>query len=427
MISLGCLALGTFLYSLALTYRSIVILFIGRALFGYGGARILTRKFFAKFIHVQYKIFYSAVLVGVTGVAMTFGPGLSALLETIIDSTVATNTKLKHFAEESSEVQDQMIENITGFKILGMKFARVNYVTLVTFVIFLILIVLFIIYYEDAPAKEDFSAKDAGTNSIRKPSHDQSVDQYERKMSEIKGIALLPGDQISSRYKQEERKNQFDEWKNKLTSAQKFFTDGQTYYVCLYFLIIKAIQECIIVESPAYIVNAYNHTTALSGLIFFLFTFFTLPAALTPSLLKKKFEDRKMLTIFSILLLIAMLIKIQYIAGLYPFALFIAGSCLVLGFALSVETCCSSIITKVISEKKANSFWNAGLMAGLIDTLGRVAGSTSITIISFSVETPNLDNYLFPIWFGVFFCVASCLYFMYSRLDTKSYFRFETR
>ena len=52
MISLGCLASGAFLYTLALTYRSIVILFIGRGLFGYGGARILTRKFFAKYIHI---------------------------------------------------------------------------------------------------------------------------------------------------------------------------------------------------------------------------------------------------------------------------------------------------------------------------------------------------------------------------------------
>lgn len=86
LISLSCLGTGAFLYTLALTYRSIVILFIGRGLFGYGGARILTRKFFTKYIHIQHRILYSSILVGVTGMAMTFGPGLSALLETIIDS-----------------------------------------------------------------------------------------------------------------------------------------------------------------------------------------------------------------------------------------------------------------------------------------------------------------------------------------------------
>ena len=36
--------------------------------------------------------------------AMTFGPGLSALLETIIDSKEATSTKFKHFADEPAEI-----------------------------------------------------------------------------------------------------------------------------------------------------------------------------------------------------------------------------------------------------------------------------------------------------------------------------------
>ena len=48
-------------------------------------------------------------------------------------------------------MKEEMIEHITGFKILGMRLARVNYVTMVTFVIFLILIVLFILFFEDVP------------------------------------------------------------------------------------------------------------------------------------------------------------------------------------------------------------------------------------------------------------------------------------
>lgn len=48
-------------------------------------------------------------------------------------------------------MKEEMIENITGFKILGMRLARVNYVTMVTFVIFVILIILFILFFEDVP------------------------------------------------------------------------------------------------------------------------------------------------------------------------------------------------------------------------------------------------------------------------------------
>lgn len=418
LISLGCLAAGTFFYTLALTFRSLPILFLGRCLFGYGGGRILTRKFFSKEIHIQHRIFYSALLVGFTGMAMTFGPGLSALLETIIDSELAKHTKLKTFSHEPAEKQDEMIEHITGFKILGVKFARVNYVTGVTFILFVILIILFIIFFQDTPKKtaEELEAE----KNKKETSHNNNAYQ----ISDIKGMMFLPQDKKSSKYKQDEREQKFENWKSKMQQAQKYFTDAQTYYVCFFFFVIKAIQECIIVETPAYIVNAYNKTSALSGLIFFLFTFFTLPAALTPSLLKKKLEDRKMLTISSILLILALLIKVQYTKDIYPIGLFIAGSCLVLGLALAVETSCSSIITKVISEKKAASFMNAGILAGLIDTLGRVTGSTSITIISFFLEIPQMDWVLYPAWLAVFACIVLCLFFMYGRLDTKSYFRF---
>lgn len=173
--------------------------------------------------------------------------------------------------------------------------------------------------------------------------------------------------------------------------ATKYFTDKQTYYVCLYFFVIKAIQECIIVESPSYIIKNYEYTSVVSGLICFLFTMFTLPAALAPSFLKKKFEDRAMLKLCSYILLAAIIIKIQFSKSLYPFGLFITGSCVVLSLALSVETCCSSILTKVISEKKAKGFMNAGLLAGLIDTLGRVTGSTSITIITIFIDYKYLN------------------------------------
>lgn len=416
IISLICLMLGAFLYTWALTFRSVYVLFAGRILFGYGGGRILTRKFFSREISISHRVYYSALLVGFTGVAMTFGPGLSALLETIIDDQLATHTKLKHFKEESADVQDMLVEHITGFKIAGMRFARVNYVTGVTTILFLLLLIYCIIFFEDTPERP----KNKGDGS----KHDASGSKLRYQISDIKGMHFLPQDKKSSKYSTNERDLKFDAWKNKMSQAKKYFTDAQTYYVCLFFFVIKAIQECIIVESPAYIVNNYNYSTAISGLIFFLFTFFTLPCALTPSLLKKKFEDRKMLTIGVILLLVVMVIKIQFTKELYPFGLFVAGSCLTLGLALAVETCCSSIITKVISEKKAQSFVNAGLLAGLIDTLGRVTGSTSITVFTTFIDYLYLNCILYPFWFGVLFLVAICLTFMYTRLDTKSYYKF---
>lgn len=418
LISIGCLCIGSFLYSYAMTHRSLVILLIGRCLFGYGGGRILTRKFFSKEIHIEHRVFFSAMLVGFTGVAMTFGPGLSALLETVIDTDVQRHTKMDGFKDLSPEAQLKKFHSLTRFSIGGMRFSRLNYVPMITCIIFIIMFVVFAIWFEDTPERP----KNA-SNEPEKQGSDVANARYQ--ISDIKGMHFLPEDKKSTKYSQSEVNKKFDTWKEKMNQAKKFFTDGQTYYVCLYLFIIKAIQECIIVESPSYIIKNYGNNSQESGLIFFLFTLFTLPAALTPSLVKKLFEDRKVLLTSSALLFIALFIKIQYSpSNLQAYGLFIAGSCLVLGFALSVETCCSSIITKVISEVRANSFFNAGLMAGLIDTIGRVAGSISITIITSFVDLKKLNTVLYPFWLIFFSLPFISLIWMFSRLDTKSYVRF---
>lgn len=417
LISIICLGTGAFLYSLAMTHKSLIILLIGRCLFGYGGGRILTRKFFSREIHVEHRVFFSAMLVGFTGVAMTFGPGLSALLETVIDSDLQRHTKLDGFKDLSPAQQQLIFDNLTRFTIGGMRFSRLNYVPMITCLLFIIMLIVFIFWFEDAPARPK------ATSDQEKQGSDAVNARYQ--ISDIKGMHFLPEDKKSTKYTQTEVNKKFDTWKEKMNQAKKFFTDGQTYYVCLYLFIIKAIQECIIVESPSYIIKNYGNNSQESGLIFFLFTIFTLPAALTPSLVKKLFEDRKVLLTASALLFIALFIKIQYSpASLQPYGLFIAGSCLVLGFALSVETCCSSIITKVISEVRANSFFNAGLMAGLIDTVGRVAGSISITIIQSIVDLKKLNTVLYPFWLICFALPFISLIWMFSRLDTKSYVRF---
>lgn len=410
-VSLVTLLIGAFSYSIAFTWRSFWLNLLGRFCFGAGGARILTRTFMSKEIHIEHRIKYSAFLVGLTSMSMTFGPGLSALLETTIDSQDAKSIKLtQDFLNYSSEQKQAIVDRMTGFSIGVIKFSRVNYVTLVTFIMFAILIFVYICVFKDPEIKKDLRAN-SGKKSV-----------LEKKLSKIEGIQGLSGDSIKQN---EDNMQTVTDFKKKLASAQKYFTDFQTYYVCGYFLLMKAIQEAIMVETPIYIVSNYALGSAVSGLVFFCFTVLTLPLGLTPALLKKKFEDRKMIVIFSLFLIVALLIKIQYTDNLYPLWLFIAGSALVLGFSLSVETCCSSVITKVISEKKANSFWNAGIMGGLIDTFGRVAGSTSITVITaIAPSFLTLDEILYPFWLLVFLAMFLWLFWMYNRLDTKVYFRF---
>jgi len=418
--SLTSLVIGTFLYSLAFTYRSIAMLLIGRSLMGYGAGRILTRKFFSLEIHIEHRIFYSALLVGAVSLSMTLGPGFSALLETILDTDFAKEFKFTKWTTMTEAEKEVAIESMTSFKILGMKFCKFNYLSAILMLCFLTLWILYFFFFRDIPKKTPAEIEAAKSQKER-----EDIGTRERYVvSEINGLHFLPEDRKSLSYGPDERKKKLDAWKTKLSVAQKYFTDKQTYYVCAFFFVIKAIQECIIVESPSYIVKNYKYTSTLSGLIFFCFTVATLPGSLIPSLLKRKYEDRKMLLWGSIFFSAALIIKIQFTEELYPFWLFLLGSCAVLAISNSVETCCTSIITKVISEKKARSFLNAGLMSAIIDTLGRATGSISITVITSFVEIDILNCILYPFWSVLFFSLLIALIWMYSRLDTRSYLRF---
>jgi hypothetical protein len=396
LVSLGCLVVGSFLYCLAFTLRNVAMLFISRALFGYGGARIIIRKFVTKEIHIDHRTKWS-----------------------LIDSPAARGVKLNNFDKLTAAEKEAIMDALTGFKIAGMRFSKVNYVVFVLFFFFVIMFFAFLFYFQDtAPKGEEVSQNDK--NRQETPAATTSFE-----VSQIENLHLLPSDNKSPQYSSDDKMKKLNDFKLKLTSVTKYFTDTQTAYIGVVLFVSKAVQECIIVESPSYIIRNYKYNSGLSGLLFFIFTLVTMPASLIPSLLKTKFEDRAMLRLASYLLLAAMVIKSQFTEALYPFWLFVAGSCLVLAISLTVETSSSSILTKVISEKRAKTFMNAGIWGGIIDTLGRATGSSSITIITLFADYAILNCILYPFWLAVFAGLTLGLIGMYSRLDIKTYVKFQ--
>ena len=190
LISIACLCFGSFLYSLSFTYRGLAVLFIGRCLFGYGGARILTRKFFTREIHADHRIKWSAILVGFTGMSMTFGPGFSALLQTIFDSEESKSIKLDHFSALLPTEQDIIVKKLTAFSIAGMRFSKVNYLPSVTMLIFFVMFFVFLFFYKDTPKKSQVEVK---------PDRNKKSSSTDLKymISDIKHIQMLPGDTVS--------------------------------------------------------------------------------------------------------------------------------------------------------------------------------------------------------------------------------------
>lgn len=93
-LSLSFLISGNLLYYLSETVKEnhskgagLIVLIIGRMMFGVGGSRLVTRKFLAINVEIWAQSKYSAIFVAMSALGMTFGPGLSSFLEYIPEGT----------------------------------------------------------------------------------------------------------------------------------------------------------------------------------------------------------------------------------------------------------------------------------------------------------------------------------------------------
>lgn len=88
VLCLFLLVLANLLYYLAekakdgqSTTLGLVLIVVSRVMLGCGGARMVTRKYFAIFVNVRMQSKFSVVLIAITALGLCIGPGLSALLE----------------------------------------------------------------------------------------------------------------------------------------------------------------------------------------------------------------------------------------------------------------------------------------------------------------------------------------------------------
>lgn len=107
------------------------------------------------------------------------------------------------------------------------------------------------------------------------------------------------------------------------------------------------------------------------------------PSAVLPIILSQTYGDNKVLFGGLIVLFISCFIKINYsFDGTMPEVQYYAGSILFFASNLVSEVALISVLSKTISPKRKLGFWNAGLLGGSADTLGRAAGNALFTLYS---------------------------------------------
>ena len=81
----GCfmILLGDFFYAIAYDCNSLVLLLIGRFLFGIGGARAINRRYIADFVSIKAMTKYCAYFVAMGAMGLAVGPGLATFLALI--------------------------------------------------------------------------------------------------------------------------------------------------------------------------------------------------------------------------------------------------------------------------------------------------------------------------------------------------------
>lgn len=379
LLCLAMLFIGNFCYYIAASFTDknlgVVMLVIGRVIFGSGGSRLMTRKFIAINVPSQYQSKYSTYLVGFSALGITLGPGLSSVLEFVKPTTI--------FSSE-----------LWTFNILSLVF----------FFVWLFLFFFFAILFKgyDISVEREYKKLEEAEKNLEKKflnlkiyynnlKSDQMNDNLNLNLVGKKhGNFMVSGLIQNSGFNQanHHNKDQFQAIKPKYTPKKPsrmsvIFPNDITFYSLWCFLIFKIIQEAYFTEQPIMLKIYYGFSSQFVGWFMLSLTLVGVPTALITGWATKKYEDRKILLIGFIFYIIGTIGKINYdVYSAMPKVQYFGFSTILFIASLIGESAAISILAKVISPSLKLGFLNAGLLSGTADTLGRALGNSSMTLFS---------------------------------------------
>lgn len=386
LLCLGMLVVGNFLYFLAAAIGNenqtwgIICLVTGRMIFGSGGSRLMTRKFIAINVPSIYQSKYSTYLVGFSALGITLGPGISSVFEFISN----TSFSLGNFNVP-----------ITTYNILSLVF----------FLVWFFLFFFFMIFFKGYDVVVERNLKEMYENEQMLNEKYMNLDLYYRGLGsksmmnnlnmvgKNKNNFLESGLVVNPTFNVEKKNlvntegyaiyvpGTVSRKKPEDSSFRVFFPNVITFYSLWCFLIFKIIQEAYFTEQPQMFKEYYDYKSQIVGWFMLSLTFVGVPTALLTGAATKKYEDRKILLIGFILYIIGCVSKINFeFDKPQPFAQYIIASAILFIASLVGEAAAISILAKVISPSLKLGFFNAGLLSGTADTIGRALGNSSMTL-----------------------------------------------
>lgn len=388
LMCLCMLFIGNFLYFIAVSVGGesqtwgLVCLIAGRMIFGSGGSRLMTRKFIAINVPSIYQSKYSTYLVGFSALGITLGPGISSVFEFI------PNTSFK----------------LGTFNVMVTTY---NILSLVFFLVWLAFFFFFIVFFKgyDVVVEKNLEEMYENEQMLRKKfinldtyykgMKSKSMVQNLNMVEKNKHNFLESGLMVNTAFKVEEKNFSNKDGdaihvpgsvvrkKPEETSFRVIFPNVITFFSLWCFLIFKIIQEAYFTEQPQMFDEYYNYNSQKVGWFMLSLTIVGVPTALLTGAATKKYEDRKILLIGFFLYIISCIAKINFeIDAKQPFVQYIIASTLLFIASLVGEAAAIAILAKVISPSLKLGFFNAGLLAGTADTIGRALGNSSMTLFA---------------------------------------------
>lgn len=388
ILCLFMLVVGNFLYFISLSVYvenkdlAIGLLIAGRMIFGCGGSRLMTRKFIAINIPSQFQSSYSNWLVGISALGITLGPGISSCLE---------------YINNTSFYIDTFKISITKFNIFSLGF----------FGIWFLLFFVFLFCFKGYDSSVDNSEEKLKEQERRLQDNFLSLNNYYKGLEDktmytnlemvekkkenfiTSGLIVNPVSTVSKQ--NEENPNGYNivvpdnirQGKTSRPFYEVYFPNDITWFSLWCFLVFKIIQEAFITELPQMFEEYYGHNSQIVGWFLLSLTAVGVPTALLTGAATRKYKDRNILLFGFIIYILACAGKINYeFDAKQPFEQYIVASAFLFIGSLITEAAAISILAKLISPSLKLGFFNAGLLAGTADTIGRALGNASMTLFS---------------------------------------------
>ncbi|KAE9611330.1 hypothetical protein Lal_00011681 [Lupinus albus] len=364
------LFLGNTMYALAYDLNSIWILLIGRLCCGFGSARAVNRRYISDCVPLKIRMQASAGFVSASALGMACGPALAGLLQ-------------------------------IKFKIYKLSFNQdtlPGWVMAIAWLIYLLWL----------------------SFTFKEPSHDTEDNNIPHQSNTAENNELEKGLQqpllISSEDKVDEDADQDNDDSeeapeesrlaaNSIGSAYRLLTPSVKVQLLIYFM-LKYAMEILLSESSVVTSYYFHWTTSTVSIFLACLGLTVLPVnIIVGSYISNMFEDRQILLVSEIVVLIGILFSFHTI---FPYSQpqYICSGLVMFVSAEVLEGVNLSLLSRVMSSRLSRGTYNGGLLSTEAGTIARVIADATITLAGYVGVSKLLNITLLP---SLFICIASII------------------